>query len=417
MSAPLPAPWPGRDATRITSVRAVVTAPEGIPLVVVRVDTSEAGLYGWGCATFTQRWSAVVEVVEQHLAPLVVGRHPADITDIVRMCRLSAYWRDGAVSNNALSGIDMALWDIAGRRAGLPVHELIGGRVRGAVDTYLHAHGRTVDEAVDHAEQLVAQGLRHVRLQVSQPGLGAYGAPVLDASDPRAPYPGGWDVHEYLRIVPGLFERARDRLGDRVRLLHDVHSRLTPGQAVVLARRLEPFDPFFLEDVLPPELWDRLPEVRARTAVPLAVGELAVSVADAARLVTGGGIDFLRCHLSAVGGFGAAWRLAALAELHGVATAWHGPGDTSPVGVAAHIALDVASPAFGIQEGHVYDDAALEVFPGTIVATDGWMRPNETPGWGVDVDERAAARHPPSPSVHDRWAAANRAPDGGMNAP
>ena len=173
-------PWTSRDSLRITSGRCIVTAPDGIPLIVVRLDTNESGLYGLGCATFTQRFSAVVATVDRHLAPLVVGRHPADIEDITRMVHLSSYWRDGPVLNNALSGLDMALWDIAGKRAGMPVYEMLGGRVRTAVPTYTHAGGRDIAETLDRARAHIEAGWRHIRLQTGQRGVGTYGAPPAD---------------------------------------------------------------------------------------------------------------------------------------------------------------------------------------------------------------------------------------------
>jgi mannonate dehydratase len=410
-------PWPARDSTRITAVRAIVTAPEGTPLVVVRVDTNVDGLYGLGCATFTQRWRSVVPYIEEHLARLVVGRYPGDIEDLTRLARVSSYWRDGAVGNNAISGLDMALWDIAGKRAGLPVHELVGGKVRAAADTYIHAGGATVDETIEQAREFIDAGWRHVRLQVGQPGIGAYGAQGFGGGYPGSPYPDGWRVEEYLRNTPALFERARAQLGAEVELLHDVHSRLTAKQAVILARALEPYGLFFLEDVLAPEDWAQLPAVRAQSPVPIAVGELATSVTAAADLVLGGGVDFIRCHISAIGGFTPARKLATLAEFSGVKTAWHAPGDTSPIGAAANVALDVTSPAFGIQEGHVYNDATHEVFPGTLSIENGWLRANEAPGWGIDLDERAAARHPAGLSGHDAWAAGVRSPDGALRYP
>ncbi|GAB3395608.1 D-galactonate dehydratase family protein [Humibacter soli] len=411
-------PWPARDGLRITEVRAIATAPEGIPLVVVKVSTNDDGLYGLGCATFTQRWRSVVSYVDDHLARLVVGRHPGDIEDLVRLARFSSYWREGPVGNNAISGLDQALWDIAGKRAGLPVYELLGGRVRGAADTYLHAEGATIDAALDQAENLRERGQRHVRIQVGQRGRGHYGAPsTSDVTDATAPYPGGWSVDEYLSTVPRLFEAARDRLGDDIELLHDVHSRLTPKQAVTLARSLEPYRLFFLEDVLPPEHWDRLPEVREHSPVPLAVGELTTSVTDAARLVLRGGVDFIRSHVSDLGGLTPARKIAAAAELVGVRTAWHGPGDTSPIGAAANVTLDVTSPAFGIQEGHVYPDAVHDVFPGTLRIESRWLRPNDAPGWGIDLDEAAAARFPAGLSGHDAWAAKVRGLDGELIAP
>jgi mannonate dehydratase len=410
------APWPARDGLKITNVRVIVTAPEGTPLVVVRVDTTEAGLYGLGCATFTQRCHAVVATVEQHVAPLLTGRHPADIEDIGRMVRFSSYWRDGPVLNNALSGIDMALWDIAGKRAGMPVYEMLGGRVRAGVPLYGHASGATVDDTLEHAQRLRADGYGCIRLQTGQPGIGTYGAPAT-GDYPDAPYPDGWDVEHYLRTTPALFARAREVLGADVHLLHDVHSRLTPKQAIVLARALEPYRLLFLEDVVAPEDYGRLPEVRAASPVPIAVGEQLSSLPQAAQLVLAGGVDLLRVHVSAVGGLTPARKLATLCELTGVRTAWHSPADVSPIGAAANVALDVTSPAFGIQEGYRYPDVVHEVFPGTLPARNGYVYPSDAPGWGIDLDEALAAKFPPQVHRHERWAARVRAPDGGLLPP
>ncbi|SHM06322.1 enolase C-terminal domain-like protein [Actinacidiphila paucisporea] len=410
-------PWHRPDGLRVTAVRAVVTAPEGLPLVVVRVDTSEPGLYGLGCATFTQRYAAVAAAVDEHVGPLVVGRNPADIEDITRLVHYSSYWRGGPVLGNALSGIDQALWDIAGKRAGMPVYELLGGRSRAAVEVYSHAAGATVQETLEQAEALLEQGYRHVRLQVGGPGLGTYGAPGTRGGYPRSPHPDGWDTAQYLRATPRLFEAARARLGEDVSLMHDVHSRLTPKQAVVLARALEPYALSFLEDVIAPEFYDLLPEVRAASPVPIAVGEQIGNVTDAVRLIRDGGIDLLRLHTSAIGGLTPTRKLVALAELLGVRTAFHSPGDISPVGVAANLAVDVSTPAFGYQEAHTYNEATHEVFPGTPMVRDGHLAPSDAPGWGVDLDERAAARYAPVKFLHERWAAGVRHPDGGLDAP
>ncbi|MET8005664.1 enolase C-terminal domain-like protein [Nonomuraea glycinis] len=411
------APWQPRDRLRITAVRPIVTAPEGVPLVVVRVDTSEPGLYGLGCATFAQRFHAVAAAVERHVAPMLIGRHPGDIADIHRMLHYSAYWREGPIGNNALSGVDMALWDIAGKRAGMPVYELLGGRVRAAAPVYLHAGGATIADTLDQARALMASGVTHVRLQTTQPGLGSYGTPRAGGGYPDAPYPDGWDAQHYLRTTPELFRQARQELGEEVELLHDVHSRLTPKQAVTLARALEPYRLFFLEDPIPPELYDRLPEVRAASPVPVAAGELLSSVPDAARLVLGGGVDVLRLHLSAIGGLTPAVKLVALCELTGTRTAWHSPADVSPVGMAANLALDVTTAAFAIQEGHVYPDPVHEVFPGTPMIEKGCLSPSDGPGWGIDLDETQAAKHPPTTHAHERWAARIRRPDGSLEPP
>lgn len=171
-----------------------------------------------------------------------------------------------------------------------------------------------------------------VTAQVSTPGGGGYGAAHLATLYPNAPYRNGWSARDYLRTTPELFEAARSSLPENVELLHDVHSRLSPKEAVLLARALEPYRLYFLEDVLPPEHWDRLPEVRAASPVPIAVGELTTTMGDAVRLVRDGGVDFIRSHICAIGGRTPARKLADLAELSGVRTAWHGPGDTSPIG-------------------------------------------------------------------------------------
>ena len=285
------------------------------------------------------------------------------------------------------------------------------------VPVYLHAAGATIDETLDQAAGFVAEGYRHVRLQTGQPGLGTYGAPGTRGAYPGAPYPDGWSVDHYLAQTPRLFAAARERLGGDVELLHDVHSRLTPKQAVVLARALEPYRLFFLEDVIAPEHYDRLPEVRAASPVPIAVGELTATVADAARLVTAGGVDLLRCHISAIGGLTPGRKLADLCELSGVQTAWHAPADVSPVGAAANLALDLTSPAFGIQEGHVYPAAVHEIFPGTPVIRAGYAIPSESPGWGIELDEKAAEAFPPVFGGHERWTARVRRPDGAVEAP
>jgi mannonate dehydratase len=410
-------PWPARENIEITSVRAITTAPEGTTLVVVRIDTNVPGLYGLGCATFTQRWKAVQTFVDEHLSLLLTGRYPGDINDLVRLAGFSGYWRGGPVTNNAISGVDQALWDIAGKRAGLPVYELLGGRVRAAADTYIHAAGKTAQETIDQALGFIDDGWRHIRLQISTPGGGGYGAPKVPTEYPNAPYRNGWSGRDYLRRVPALFEAARSALPENIELLHDVHSRLSPKEAVLLARSLEQYRLFFLEDVLPPEHWDRLPEVRAASPVPLAVGELTTSLTDAVRLVRDGAVDFIRSHISDIGGLSPARKVADLAEISGVKTAWHGPGDTSPIGAAANVALDVSSAAFGIQEGHIYNEATHDVFPGTLEIRDGYLTPNAAPGWGIDIDEVAALRFPATVSGHDEWAAGVRRPDGALEAP
>jgi mannonate dehydratase len=416
------APWEpcaSLPPVTITDVRAICTAPDGIRLVVVKIETSDAGLWGVGCATFTQRPLAVVAAIEHYLRPFLVGRDPDDIEDIWQASFVSSYWRGGPVLNNAMSGVDEALWDIKGKRAGMPVYQLLGGRVRRAADVYVHANGRDVDELEDRVREFGEQGFRHVRCQMEVPGYATYGRGSAD------PMPGGrpdaalgrldrrqdpWEPGPYCRLVPRMFETLRERLGGDVELLHDVHERVPPIMAIQLAKDLEPYRLFFLEDVFAPEDQEYYRLLRPQTSTPLAMGELYVSQSEYVPMIKDRLIDFIRVHISDIGGITPARKLAAFSELVGVRTAWHGPGDVSPVGHAANLHLDVASSNFGIQEAYLFPERTREVFPGCPEIRDGAMWTNDRPGLGIDVDEQLAARYPfPEHVYNGAWPEIRRA--------
>ncbi|MFF3575275.1 enolase C-terminal domain-like protein [Nocardia jiangxiensis] len=373
-------PWEGSGIT-ITGVKAILTAPEGTRLVVVKVQTSEPGLYGVGCATFSQRAHAVASAIEDYLAPLVIGRDPGDIEDIWQSCFLSSYWRGGPVLNNALSGIDQALWDIKGKLANVPVYQLFGGKVRRAADVYVHVKGQDVAAVADKITGLIEQGYRHVRAQPMSPGR-------LDMAQPT------WDGRAYTLAVPRMFDYLRSELGSEIELIHDVHERLSPIDAIALAKNLEPYDLYFLEDLFAPEDHEYLRMLRAQSPIAIASGELYVNQQEYVPLVRDRLIDFIRVHVSALGGLTPARKLATLCEFFGVKTAWHGPDDVSPVGHMAQLHLDLSVSNFGIHEAHLFGDRAREVFPGLAEVRDGALWSNDNPGLGIDVDEAEAARYP-----------------------
>jgi len=402
---PVPSAERKSSSLRITDIRTILTAPAGIRLVVVKVLTSEPGLFGLGCATFTQRARAVETAVNHFLKPFLIGKDPLQIEDIWQSCYVSSYWRNGPVLGNALSGVDMALWDILGKRAGLPVYQLLGGKCRKAVDTYRHASGATFADVEKSCRQLMEQGWRHVRAQVAVPGLSTYGA------GGRAPQPmtnnqtETWEPAPYCRTVPRLFEHLRKQLGDDVQLLHDMHERVPPIMAIRLAKDLEPYRLFFLEDPLSPEDVGYFAHLRAQTSTPIAMGELFNNPNEWLPLVSGRLIDFIRIHLSQVGGLTMARKVAAMCEFFAVRTAWHGPGDVSPVGHAANVHLDLACPNFGIQEARLFSQAEQDVFPGCPELKDGYYWANHKPGLGIDLDEKLAAKFPTKddPSFDMRW--------------
>jgi mannonate dehydratase len=408
-SAPIPPPWDGEGSgTRITAVRTFVTSVGGPALVVVRVETNQPGLYGLGCATFTQRALAVRTAIEEYLAPQVIGRDPADITDISNGLYVSSYWRGGPVLNNAISGIDEALWDIKGKQAGMPVWQLLGGRARAAVPVYAHASGRDIEELKDNVRAHLSDGYRYIRVQMAIPGSATYGSAQAPGTSPVSWHtvsPNAWEPLLYTRVVPKMLAQLREEFGENIEFLHDVHSRLAPIQAVQLAKDLEQFKLFFLEDLFAPEDTEWLRMVRQQCATPMAIGELFTDYSEFVPLMRERLLDFVRMHISDIGGLTPAWRVASACELLGIRTAWHGPPDLTPIGHAANLALDLAAPAFGIQERYTTNALAAEMFPGAPEVNDAHNRAWFTPGWGVDFDESiAAANPPPEPVSHDAWA-------------
>ena len=226
---------------KIKDISVIETAPGGVRLTVVKITTDQPGLYGYGCATFTQRADLVKPAVERYLKPLLLGKTTDRIEDIWQTAYISSYWQNGPVLNNAISGVDQALWDIKGRQAGMPVYQLLGGKCREAVDCYGHASGNEIPQVIDSAKNYMAQGFRHVRVQVGVPGMEGYGAGGAGhGADRRDCTPGPvFEPAYYIRRAMKLFEECRKQLGEEIELLHDVHERVSPqpGRAVLQGRR------------------------------------------------------------------------------------------------------------------------------------------------------------------------------------
>ena len=414
----------------IRNIRVILTEPDNIRLVIVKIDTSEPDLYGIGCATFTQRPSTVKAAVEDYLAPFLIGRDVADIEDIWQSSYVSSYWRNGPVLNNALSGVDQALWDIKGKMANMPVYDLLGGKAREAAGVYVHASGSDLVAIEDQIHSFIEQGFHNVRVQMETPGLTSnygsgkglteadltYGITEGKGAAPGKPFtgprwitnrirefdpdknyahPGGvFEPKPYIRNALALFDHVRNKVGFDFEMLHDVHERIPPILGVKFAKDVEQFDLFFLEDLFSPEDNDYFRMVREQCATPIAMGELYNSPHEIIPMVKDRLIDFMRVHISQIGGITPAKKLAALCEAFNVRTAWHGPGDTSPVGHAANLAIDLNVWNFGIQEYAIFKDRTKEVFPGCPEVHDGHMWGNDKPGLGIDLNEELAAKYP-----------------------
>lgn len=375
----------------ITDIQTFLTQPERAGLLVVKVLTDQDGLYGLGCATFTWRVQAVHTCIEEYLKPFLIGKNPSLIEDIWQTSMVHGYWRNGPVLNNAVSGIDMALWDIKGKLAGMPCYDLWGGKSRTAIPLYVHANGRNKEELAEVVHRYREDGYKYIRCQIGDyTGFGGY-----RVENPVGKEPGQYiDLREKLTNIPQMFAYLRKRFGDDIELIYDVHERIAPIDGVYLAKALEEYRLFFLEDLFAPEDNEWFKTVRSQCATPLAMGELFTNPAEVLPLVTERLIDFMRLHLSDYGGVTPALKMAHLCDPFGIRTAWHSPNDITPVGMAANVHLDMHVHNFGIQEWFFRSDLEREMFPGTPEIIDGHAYPNEKPGWGIEFDERLAGKYP-----------------------
>lgn len=395
----------------IKDIQVITTQPQGSRLVIVKVITSEPGLYGLGCATFTQRYHAVVTALHKHLIPFAIGRDVARIEEFYRMATVHSYWRNGPVLNNAISGIDQALWDIKGKIANMPVYDLLGGKCREAAAVYSHANGRSPEEVTDSVRRLQEEGYRYIRIQ-----MGGYGGQQDRIVKPEgAPDGAYYDPRAYCRDMLRMIEHVRREVGPELELLHDIHERLQPIDAVQFAKDVEPYKLFFLEDALAPEDIEWFERIREQCATPLAMGELFNNPREWQPLIAGKLIDFLRMHVSQMGGITPARAVTLMGQMYGIRTAWHGPGDTSPVGHAANLHLDLWAPNFGIQEWCRFNETVYEIFPGLPEVCNGYMYPSDKPGLGIDIDEKLAAKFPCQDEV-EFWTQ-TRWPDGSPARP
>lgn len=386
---------------KITEARVVVTCP-GRNFVTLKIITDD-GVTGVGDATLNGRELAVAAYLRDHVVPLLIGRDPARIEDTWQYLYQGAYWRRGPVTMSAIAAVDTALWDIKGKVAGLPVYQLLGGRSRQGVTVYGHANGETVDEVVAEVARFVDLGYRAIRVQCGIPGMDkTYGVSAdklfYEPADAALPSETTWSTPHYRAHIPKAFARLRKEFGPQLRLLHDVHHRLTPIEAAQLGKSLEPYSLTWMEDPVPAELQEGFRLIRQHTTTPIAVGEVFNSVWDAAQLIREQLIDYIRTTVVHAGGITHLRRIFDLAALHHVRSGSHGATDLSPICMAAALHLDISIPNFGLQEYMRHTPETDKVFPHDYHYEDGYLHPAETAGLGVDIDEEAAARYPYSPA-------------------
>ncbi|MEV5894757.1 D-mannonate dehydratase ManD [Nonomuraea fuscirosea] len=393
---------------KIIAADVVVTSPDR-NFVTLKITTDD-GITGLGDGTLNGRELSVASYLADHVVPLLIGRDPHRIEDTWQFLYRSAYWRRGPVTMAAIAAVDVALWDIKAKAAGMPLYQLLGGASRTGIMAYGHASGRDEQELFDSIRRHLEQGYRSIRVQTSVPGINAvYGVAAQPSVDgkrydyepaQRTPLPAeeDWDTRAYLRHLPGVFEAVRNEFGPELPLLHDGHHRMTPIQAAKLGKALEPYDLFWLEDCTPAENQDALRLVRQHTTTPLAIGEVFNTVWDYQTLIREQLIDYVRSAVTHTGGITAMRKLLDFAAQYQIKSGIHGPTDISPVGMAAALHLDLAIHNFGIQEYMQHGAATNEVFRQSFTFEDGYLHPGELPGLGVELDEQAAARFPYQPA-------------------
>ena len=385
---------------KITDIKVFVCCP-GRNFVTVKITTDE-GVTGLGDATLNGREMAVCAYLEQHVGPCLIGRDPQAIEDIWQYLYKGAYWRRGPVTMAAIAAIDMALWDIKGKIAGLPVYQLLGGKSRKAVRLYAHANGESAEQTLEKAKALMDEGFSAIRLQSAIAGLPVTYGVLGDKADyfelqGNRPLPPEetWSTKKYFKMVVDLFARARDVLGPDVDLLHDVHNRLMPVEAARLGKALEPYDLMFLEDACNAEDQDSLSLVRGQTSTPLAIGETYNSLWDCKALIQNRLIDYIRIAATHGGGITPLRRITDFASIFDVRTAPHGAPDLSPICFAAHMHINIWAPNFGIQEYvGLGNEQTRSLFKHDFKVKDGMAYMSDAPGLGVEFDEAAASTMP-----------------------
>ena len=399
----------GVPALKITDIKVFNTKVAGTNLINVKVYTSEPGLYGIGCGTHAERPTIVADTVEQYMKPFLIGRNADEIEKIWQELWIAPYWRGSVDANNAMAAIDGALWDIMGKRCGVPVYDLLGGKVRSGLRMLGDIQARSPQAMDDQIRKMMADGYDHFRIYLAGGGEGGEGGGA-----PRGPVQrsaGGGsigrtatgeivtDVHgndaEYIKRLCDAFEYIRTKISWDIEIGHDVHERPTARGALMLAKAVEQYRPFFIEDLFAPEDVGWYKTVREQSSIGIAMGELFVNQSEWLPLVANRYIDFMRMHISAAGGLNLARKVAHTCEFFDVQTAWHGPANVSPVGHAVNLHVDLSIYNFGICEGRGFSEQLQELYPGCPEVRKGIRYSNDKPGLGIDLDEKVAIKYPP----------------------
>lgn len=394
---------------KITSAEVFIGGP-GKNYVTLKIMTDE-GVYGLGDATLNNRETLPAAYLRDYLIPCLIGMDPRNSEDIWQYFYRGAYFRGGPIAMAAYGAIDMALWDIKGKLANMPLYHLFGGKSRDGAMVYAHATGANLEGLMDNVARYVEQGYKAVRVQCGIPDMpsASYGVTESESNEEDyitdfsgiVPKLEIWNTDRYMRFMPDALMAIRERFGPDLKILHDVHHRLLPREAAEFAKAVEPARLFWLEDPTPAENQDALRLLRQHSTVPIAIGEVFNSPWDCNKLIENELIDFIRVAVTYAGGITPVKRIVDLAAMHHVRTGFHGAPSHSPLCMAAQAHLNAWAPNFGIQEYLVLGTPECDaLFPSEHKMDNGMFYVSDAPGLGVDFDESEAAKYEYSPGSH-----------------
>lgn len=367
---------------KITDIKTVVVNAQMRNWVFVKVETDEAGLYGWGEGTLEWKTRAVTGCVED-LKPMLVGRDPTRIEFLWQIMYRHSFWRLGIIGTTAISAIEQACWDILGKELGVPVYRLLGGRVRDRVRMYTHlgmGEMKAVYETVaagpmiERAHAVIEKGYRALKVVIVPYSLSLTGLPAVNH-------------------FAAMMQKLREAVGPEIDIMVDFHGRTTTGQAIEYIRAVEEYHPLFCEEPVPPENSDALLEVRRSVRAPIATGERLATRWEFRRVCELQACHVLQPDLSHCGGLREAQKIASMGETYLMGVAPHNPN--GPIANAAALHFDLATPNFLIQEDMLGDVPwRFDVVQADLRSEGGHWLPPEKPGLGVEVNEAEARKHP-----------------------
>jgi len=370
---------------KITSIQALVCHARMRNWIFVKVVTDQPGLWGWGEATLEWHTRAVIGAIED-ISQLLVGEDPTRIEYLWQMMYRQHFWHgNGIVRGTAISGIDIALWDILGKIHRVPCHKLWGGPVRDYVRLYCHLGGGKME---DFYQTQDAKRFGELAAQAVDDGFTAFKSMAVPSTMPL-------EGLQPIRYAEACVKAMRDAAGEKIDIMVDCHARPSPRMGMMFAEALEPYGLYFLEEPCWPETYQDIARIQQAVKTPIATGERLVGIHAFRDLLEQRAASVIQPDLTHCGGLSEARRIAALAEAYRVAVAPHNP--QGPVSTAASLEFGFATPAYIICESVHEDvpwrsDVVTESF--TVEKKGRTVRPGNRPGLGIEINEAEVRKHP-----------------------